>query len=173
MLEKDGIEWKKTKMTPESAKMNQTIDDLKNAVEKFDSINDIIESDEVHDDFSAITVDFENLEPFGTEDSYNHLPGLENCQGYEMLSSGKAEFPVLWCACGGDWELPLVFVLYIDAYGDIRAYVPEDGNAYNHERKAAYGNNEGDPAFGDGSDSRYMFDIDKMKADIVKNLLKQ
>jgi hypothetical protein len=84
-----------------------------------------------------------------------------------MLGEGESAFPVLWVAAGGDWELPLVFVLFIGEDGEIHAHVPEDGNAYNHEKKAAYGNNEGDPVYGDKEDTRYVFDVEKMKKDIV------
>ena len=78
-------------------------------------------------------VDFENVEPFGTEDSYTHLPGLEYMEGYEMIGEGDSAFPVLWCCGGGDWEYPLVFVLYIGQKGELRGYIPEDGNVYNHK----------------------------------------
>ena len=115
--------------------------------------------------------DLENLEPFGYEDSYNHLPGLENLDGYEMVGEGDKAFPILWCAAGGDWELPLVFVIYIGDDGKLHGYVPEDGNAYNHEKKAAYGNNDGDPVYGDKEDTRYVFDVEKMKGDILNHFL--
>jgi len=149
------------------AKKNLTIEDLKNAIGKHYDIHSAVYETPADDDISVVNFDTENMEEFGTEYSYNHLPGLEALDGYEMLGKeGESAFPVLWVAAGGDWELPLVFVIFIGEDGEIHAHVPEDGNAYNHEKKAAYGNNDGDPEF-DEDDPRYVFDVEKMKKDIV------
>lgn len=40
---------------------------------------------------------------------------------------------------GGDWELPLLFVLYSDG-GKLRGYLPEDGNVFNRATMRAWGN---------------------------------
>lgn len=149
--------------------MQQNIENLKNAIACYETMYDVVYSKTVRKDLSTVSVCFENMEPFGTEDSYNHLPGLRDLGGYEMVGSGENAFPILWCAGGGDWELPLVFVLYLDKEGKVRGYIPSDGNAYNHEDKAAYGNNENDPLYSD-NDPRYMFDVEKMRADIIKSL---
>ena len=149
------------------SKKNLTIEDLKTAIGKHCDIYSAVYETPADDDISVVNFDTENMERFGHEDSYNHLPGLENLDGYKMLGEGDSAFPVLWVAAGGDWELPLVFVLYIGEDGKLHAHVPEDGNAYNHEKKAAYGNNEGDPVYGDKNDTRYVFDVEKMKKDIV------
>lgn len=151
------------------ANANMTIEDLEAKIEDAGGVCEVVYSGKVAEDLSKINVDFENVEPFGTEDSYDHLPGLEAMEGYEMIGEGDSAFPVLWCAGGGDWELPLVFVLYIDQKGELRGYIPEDGNAYNHEEKAAYGNNEGDPSYGD-DDPRYVFDETKMRADVANRI---
>ena len=152
------------------AKKNLTIEDLKNAIGKHGDIHSAVYENPADDDISVVNFDTENMEEFGNEYSYNHLPGLENLDGYEMLGPEDAQFPVLWVAAGGDWELPLVFVLFIGEDGEIHAYVPEDGNCYNKDEKAAYGNNEGDPVYGD-NDPRYVFDVAKMKADIENNII--
>ena len=166
------------------AKANQSIEDLKALIkDKSDkdygedgSVYGILHGDysptqrNVYKDLGKIEVDFENVEEFGTEDSYNHLPGLEDLDGYEMIGEGDKAFPILWCAGGGDWELPLVFVLYIGQKGELRGYIPEDGNCYNKEKKAAYGNNDGDPEF-DSDDSRYVFDVAKMRAAVANRIL--
>lgn len=172
---------------PRYAKANQTIDDLKTLVAKacdpdYDvpCIYGILNGSDsntpaqakVRADLSKINVDFENAEEFGTEDSYNHLPGLENLDGYEMIGSGLSAFPVLWCAGGGDWENPLVFVLYIGQKGELRAYIPEDGNVYNKKEKAAYGNNDDDPSWGDDPDNPLLqFDADKLRADVAGRII--
>ena len=153
-------------------KKNLTIEDLKNLVGKYDGLHYALYENPADDDISSVNFDTENMEQFGTEYSYNHLPGLENLDGYEMLGKeGESAFPVLWVAAGGDWELPLVFILFIGEDGKLHGYVPEDGNAYNHEKKAAYGNNDGDPVYGDKEDARYVFDVEKMKGDILNHFL--
>lgn len=164
------------------SKSNQTIENLKGLIwrvsgdsgEPYSILNvDITpEKETVRNDLSNINVDFENVESFDSEDSYDHLPGLEALDGYEMIGDGDSAFPVLWCAGGGDWELPLVFILYMGANGELRGYIPENGNAYNHDEKAAYGNTDGDPSFGD-DDPRYVSDVDKMKADIANHICVQ
>lgn len=172
---------------PRYAKANQTIDDLKTFVAKacdpdYDvpciygilngSDSDTPAQAKVRADLSKINVDFENAEEFGTEDSYSHLPGLENLDGYEMIGSGPSAFPVLWCAGGGDWEFPLVFILYIGQKGELRAYIPENGNVYNKKEKAAYGNNDDDPSWDDDPDNPLLqFDEDKLRADVAGRIV--
>ena len=172
---------------PRYAKSNQTIDDLKALVAKacdpdydvpciYGILNGSNSNATVaRADLSKINVDFENVEEFGTEDSYNHLPGLENLDGYEMIGSGSSAFPVLWCAGGGDWELPLVFILYIGQKGELRGYIPEDGNAYNHKEKCAYGSesNSCDEDYEpvDPDDPRYVFDVAAMRADVIGRIV--
>ena len=148
--------------------MQQNINSLKDAIASFGGISDVVYSKTVRKDLSEVSVCFENVERFGTEDSYNHLPGLKELGGYEMIGSKENAVPILWCAGGGDWELPLVFVLYLDKEGQVRGYIPSDGNAYNHEDKAAYGNNENDPCY---KDSQYVFDIEKMRVDVMQHII--
>lgn len=163
------------------AKAGQTVDDLKALVERasdpdygacpYGIINgDSPAGDVVRDDLSEIEVDFENVEAFGGEDSYDHLPGLESLDGYEMLGSGASAFPVLWCAGGGDWEYPVAFVLYMGDDGRLRAYIPDDGNVYNRENKAAFGNSDDDPDY-DSDDPRLEFDAGKMRADVARRII--
>lgn len=61
----------------------------------------------------------------------------------ERMTSGGV--PYLQIRAGGDWETPLVCIIYFDGK-KLRGYVPKDGNSYNHKRKAAFGNDEGDDA---------------------------
>ena len=149
------------------AKAHQTIGDLEAKIEDAGGLYEAIYSDKVYKDLHQIKVEFENVEQFGIEDSYS-LPGLDHMNGYEMIGEGDSTFPILWCAGGGDWELPLVFVLYIDQNGELRGYIPDDGNAYNHEENSAYGNNDGDPSY---DDPRYIFDKTKMRADVYNGIV--
>lgn len=171
---------------PRYAKADQTIEDLKELIEESidpdygedSGVYGILNGegstaqDRVLGDLSKIEVSFENVESFDSEESYSHLPGLECLDGYEMLGSGDSSFPVLWCAGGGDWEYPIVFVLYMGQKGELRAYIPKDGNAYNHKEKSAYGNNDGDPDFNDDEDNPDLeFDVDKMRADVANRIV--
>ena len=169
---------------PRYAKADQTIDDLKELIEKSidpdygedSGVYGILNGegstaqDRVLRDLSKIEVSFENAESFDSEEAYRHLPGLEYLEGYEMLGSGDSSFPVLWCAGGGDWEYPIVFVLYMGQKGELRAYIPKDGNAYNHKEKSAYGNNDDDPGFDDEDNPDLEFDVDKMRADVSNRI---
>lgn len=154
------------------AKANQTIEDLETKIEDAGGLYEAIYSGKVYDDLQKISVEFENVESFDSEDAYTHLPGLEAMEGYEMIGEGDSAFPVLWCCGGGDWEYPLVFVLYIGQKGELRGYIPEDGNVYNHAEKAAYGNNEDDPRFEDDPDDpTFTFDETKMRADVSNRIV--
>ena len=154
------------------AKANQTIEDLASKIEDAGGLHEIIYSDRVYDDLHKINVDFENVESFDDEDAYTHLSGLEDMVGYEMIGEGETAFPVLWCAGGGDWEFPLVFVLYIGQKGEMRGYIPEDGNVYNYEKKAAYGNNDEDPIYEDDpEDPTFQFNMSKMKSDVYNRIV--
>jgi len=53
--------------------------------------------------------------------------------------------PYLQIRAGGDWETPLICIIYFDGK-KLRGYVPKDGNSYNHKAKAAFGNNDDDDA---------------------------
>lgn len=112
------------------AKANQTIDDLKAVIRKtairgsddgrFTTYCDDEEhplwdlfkgsaSATIYKDLSKIEVDIENVDYIGEYE----MPGTEDLEQFEIVGTGANAFPVAWCACGGDWENPLVFVLYI------------------------------------------------------------
>lgn len=55
--------------------------------------------------------------------------------GFDTSNSG---LPFLGFLAGGDWELPLFFIVYYDGKS-LRGYIPEDGNTYNHKTNTAYG----------------------------------
>lgn len=71
----------------------------------------------------------------------------------ELVFFSKNGLTFLMGAAGGDWEHPVAFILYIDHNGNVRGYVPKDGNAYNHKFKTAYGS----------EDSGKGFDIDELE----------
>lgn len=152
------------------AKAYVTIDDLENKILETSKSTDI--EDALYEltraptsiltkDWSKINLDQENVDYCGTF----LTPGAEDLSEFEMLG----DFPVAWVAAGGDWELPLIYVLYIGDKGELRAYIPKDGNAYNHKEKCAYGSEE-DEEFMENFDEEkeYVFDSAKLRED-VKN----
>lgn len=150
------------------AKANQSIEDLKALIEKDGSPYYAVENSKVRDDLSKIEVDTENTDYIGKY----VMPGTETLSPFEMIGSGESAFPVAWCACGGDWEQPIAFVLYIGQKGELRAYIPSDGNAYNHKAKAAYGNNDEDPNWEeDPDDPRLRFDAEKLRASVAGRIM--
>lgn len=60
----------------------------------------------------------------------------ENFTGYHMLSNGLAIFSF---QAGGDWEYVIWACIYFDGK-KLRAYIPDWGNTWNTDTKAAYGN---------------------------------
>jgi len=135
------------------AKANVTIKELEDKITSLGGpYNIVYDCDKVGKDLSKIDVDFENT---GFVDEFD-MPGTENLEKFEMLGN----FPVAWCACGGDWQLPLVFVLYIGKSGKLHGYIPKKGNAYDHKNKCAYEDN-----------IDYVFNADKLRKD-VKNKIK-
>ena len=152
-------------------KANQTIDDLKKKIMSINNNGDIDDAlyeiygnyapKIIYKDLSKINFDMENIEYVGEFST----PGAEDLKPFEMLG----EFPVAWVSAGGDWELPLIFVLYIGDKGELRAYIPKDGNAYDHAEKCAYGSEE-DEEFMDNfdEDKDYVFNSKKLRED-VKN----
>lgn len=136
------------------AKANVIIKDLKNKIKLLGGPYEIVyENNKIAEDLSKIAVDFENT---GFVHDFD-MPGTDELQNFEMLDN----FPVVWCACGGDWQLPLIFVLYIGETGKLRAYIPKHGNAYDHKGKCAY----------EDDNVEYVFDANKLRED-VKNRIK-
>ena len=157
---------------PRYAKATQTIDDLKKKILSLSeeakgevdigyAVYEILSGGryrmpKIKEDLSVIEVDGENAELIGEFS----MPGTEKLDKFEILNG----VPVAWCGMGGDWEMPVVVALYIDDEGDVRAYIPFDGNAFNHEAKSAYGNgNEGDDF---DMKRAYVFDADKIREDV-------
>lgn len=146
------------------AKANMTINDLKKKINSFGEIYDIVyENNKIGEDLSKIDVDFENTDYIGEFD----MPGTENLSKFEMLGN----FPVAWCACGGDWQMPLVFVLYIGETGKLRAYIPKHGNAYDHKNKRAYEYEDFEEDENEDNNVKYVFNVDELRED-VKNRIK-
>lgn len=118
----------------------------------------------IENDLKKVEFDFENYEvrdgdPLHYDPKYDSGGFCEYPCGFEVLKNGM---PCLFVNAGGDWEYPICFVLYWDGR-KIRAYIPEEGNVYNKEKKSAYGNNDGeepeDSELPDGDAEAIRYDV--------------
>ncbi len=88
----------------------------------------------VRTDLSKVNFNNENRSAGGKYRNY----GVPEIIGYHTLDNGLSYLGV--CA-SGDWEHPVFFMLYWDG-SELRGYVPKEGNPWNTDTKAAYGNDE-------------------------------
>lgn len=86
-------------------------------------------SKNIEKDLAKVEFDFENCDLDGSEF------GGEWC-GYHTLDNGLT---FLGVKAGGDWELPIFFIVYWDGK-NLRAYIPTEGNPWNTTSKQAFGN---------------------------------
>lgn len=90
--------------------------------------------------FLTRTVSKDMKVSFDTENISIDSPGLRCVDapphGFFTLPNGMT---MLGASAGGDWEVPVYFILYWDGKS-IRGYVPENGNQWNTTTKQAYGN---------------------------------
>ena len=150
------------------AKANQHVEDLRSAIEDVGDLYDVVELPKVKKDLSKIDVDFENvmsIEEWAEETSQSQRIFHE----IEMLMdvNGK-QFPVAWCLCGGDWQLPLLFVVYLDQTNHLRGYIPSDGNPYDHEHKRAW---EGDDEGAEEEWENWPNNIQQLTNDVANRIL--
>lgn len=78
----------------------------------------------VSKDWEKVDFSWENLDVVGIKYTQDGIPYLE-------------------LSVGGDWENPIVAIVYFDGK-KFRGFVPKSGNPYNHKTKSAFGNDEGD-----------------------------
>jgi hypothetical protein len=90
--------------------------------------------EKVRKDIGKVEFDFENYE-FEPDNAY---AGSGPIVGWRTHENGLPYFGVI---AGGDWELPVFFIVYWDGK-ELRGYVPTDGNTWNTDTKKAYGNGE-------------------------------
>ena len=65
----------------------------------------------------------------------------ENCDYIGDIRTTKSGIPYILGDFGGDWEEPILFMVYWDGTA-FRGYIPEHGNCYNRDLNQAFGNNE-------------------------------
>lgn len=90
----------------------------------------------VADVLGRISFDLENC-------FFDWPPELEGVLGWQTTSDGK---PFLGAYAGGDWEHPLVFIVWwSDVEEQPLVYVPRQGNVVNWSRGAAYYSKDNEP----------------------------
>lgn len=98
-------------------------------------------------DLAKVEFDFENYE-FSHLDEFGIWKGMLGYRKFWTHNPLTCFSYIGWMA-GGDWEQPVYFIVYLDKDGKtFRAYIPKDGNIWNHKTKQAIGNDEdADDAF--------------------------
>jgi hypothetical protein len=135
----------------------------------------------VDKDLSKVSFDAENITD--VEGAYKFGP--EELIGFQTLPNGMS---FLGMAAGGDWEIPVFFIIYWDGK-KFRGYIPEKGNLWNTITKKAYGNDDEvdlkncckrwpddfkeDMEPHDAMDGVDHYDIDAIKKDIMERIVKK
>jgi hypothetical protein len=65
----------------------------------------------------------------------------ENVDAIGDINMTKSGIPYILGQMGGDWEEPLLFMVYWDGK-TFRGYIPERGNQYNRDTNELLGNND-------------------------------
>lgn len=110
----------------------------------------------VEDDLSRVQFDAEN-----TEIEFD-APGFE---GFNTIG----DLTFLGVMAGGDWESPVVFILYPYG-GELRGYVPDKGNHYDRKHLRAWGNgdSEKDEEMMEACDEED-WDVKALRADVARH----
>ena len=89
-----------------------------------------------------------------------------DAKGFEGFNT-IGDLTFLGVMAGGDWESPVVFILYSHG-GELRGYVPEGGNHYDRRHKRAWGNGdtERDEEMMEAADEEG-WDVAALRADIA------
>ena len=95
-------------------------------------------------DLKKVNFNEENLE-WEEGEGYS---GTGPITGFHTLPNGLT---YLGISAGGDWEIPLFYILYFDGT-KLRGYIPTDGNHWNTDTMTAYGS-EDDAGVDDGDEA--------------------
>lgn len=89
----------------------------------------------IKSDVNKVDFSDENLEcnPSNVDSYFEHIIGFNTLPN---------NLTYLGVYAGGDWEIPLFFIIYFDGK-DLRAYIPSEGNTWNKTTKKAFGNDDG------------------------------
>jgi len=132
---------------------NEIVTELKNSGIDEDDINDwmeqgvtcaFVEADDLHSKlFDDTSISFA-LENTSLGWNLSEEKTLEEATITLMIPGNHdpKEVPVILMNAGGDWEVPVYFIVYLDDKKKIRFYSPKPGNVFNPKNKEAFGNDE-------------------------------
>lgn len=104
-----------------------------------------------------------NLENYTFDEDGFDMPGF--IHGYKMIG----DIPVCWFGAGGDWEMPIAFLVFPDKDGKLKAYLPDNGNCYNRKINSAYGNEIDESEM---EDMNYNFNMNDMENEFLLSIKK-
>lgn len=85
-------------------------------------------SKSIEKDLSKVNFDWENYTTFNSTEGFGYSIGHKEL---------KPNFHIYFGAAGGDWEIPVCYVFYWGD-GELRAYIPKNGNVWDKKEKCAY-----------------------------------
>ena len=119
-----------------------TIQDLTTALTKaqilvpnqdYASLSEYIEThSKFRKDIEKIHADYENIDLDGASCNFPNSCFYTTPKGIVYALAFR----------GGDWELPVQFIIYLDHTSTLRAYVPELGNTYDNVNNCAFGHED-------------------------------
>ena len=143
--------------------------------EFLNKVKEVMENDEfpyevsksIDKDLSKINFSWENYTSFEDKQGFCNYP-----IGYKEM---KSDFHVFFAAAGGDWEIPVCYIFYWGD-GELRAYIPKDGNLWNKKEKCAYGSEDEEPMDDDDDQNEIIekeYSEEKLYADILARIIKK
>ena len=103
-------------------------------IQEFQSQDHKKEFSKVVSSKEVVDHDIENIEK---KKSFGNVIGTD-LAGYHFIG----DFCFLGISCGGDWEIPIFLIVYIDENDALRSYIPIAGNCFNIDAMSAFGNEE-------------------------------
>lgn len=123
--------------------------------DNFYLFQELLSNGQVKKDLSKVEFDLENISYLAEDnEGFDLYPEF---LGFNITKTGLAYYGI---RAGGDWEIPLLFILYYDGQ-NIRGYIPYYGNTYNFTTNKAFGNDK-------DADEEYMKNIGKTLDDIYE-----
>ena len=123
-------------------------------------------SKSIEKDLDKVNFDWENYTTFDDTQGFCLYP-----VGYKELKPGMHLF---FTAAGGDWEIPICFIYYWGD-GELRAYIPKDGNLWNKKEKCAYGSEAHGNGY-EGDEDDFIgreYSEEKLYSDILNKIIKK
>lgn len=112
-----------------------TFEELRECLKDFSPYDDYTEHgisyELINNDIRKVDFDFENFSITNFPIDNHHK---KHDEGYYHI--GDLTFALFMA--GGDWQVPVFFIAYLDHMGRVRGYVPSGGNTWNLKTKEAH-----------------------------------